>query len=400
MVRPVRIGIGGDTPDQSTKLNPCNIKLPLRITHGRSAPDVQPDAPTATWSWAVGHVPPGRPQPAIEAPAAVGDTVHIYHVDGPSETVTARLFTGRITDLQAVETGGLITEWLVSCVGDLARLGRIQVVIDRPAETDTARAAAILQSAGLPHRVEGAPLVTMAADTINKPALSALHEVCQSSGAILWQLVTGEVVYRAGAPVAPMPDLLLPCEAIGDGVDWTQSVTKIINHVTVTWREGVPPETTEHQWTMRDDPSVAEHGLWHADAATLCSTQMDASQLGSYILGRWRDLRWQVPDVVVYPELLNDPDSAHLALRQVGDVVLLPIDPNPNPTPGNLTAWVLEGWVEEWSTSKPTGHVRQLAVTDAGLRNILRTWDEVALETWDHWAQGSWLDLLIKEPTP
>jgi hypothetical protein len=193
---------------------------------------------------------------------------------------------------------------------------------------------------------------------------------------------------------------MIPCDAIGDGVDWTQSVTRVINHVTVTWREGTPPDTTEHQWTMRDDGSVAAHGLWHADAATLCSTQTDAAQLGSYILGRWRDLRWQVPDVVVYPELLNDPDAAQLAMRQVGDVVLLPIDPDPNPTPGNLTAWVIEGWVEEWGNGTPAGHVRQFAVTDSGLRNVLRSWDEVALDTWDHWAQGTWLDMLIKEPTP
>jgi hypothetical protein len=104
--------------------------------------------------------------------------------------------------------------------------------------------------------------------------------------------------------------------------------------------------------------------------------------------------------VVIFPELLNDPDAAQLAVRQVGDVVLLPIDPDPNPTPGNLTAWVIEGWVEEWGNSTPAGHVRQLAVTDSGLRNVLRSWDEVALESWDHWARGTWLDMLIKEPTP
>jgi hypothetical protein len=73
------------------------------------------------------------------------------------------------------------------------------------------------------------------------------------------------------------------------------------------------------------------------------------------------------------------------------------VDPEPNATPGELAAWVLEGWVEEWSTRPPWGHRIQLALSDSRLRNVLRSWDEVALSTWEHWAQGTWLDMLIKE---
>jgi hypothetical protein len=348
----------------------------------------------------VGHVPPGQPQPAIEAPANVGDVVHVFNVViwSGGELWQQRYFTGRITDLQAVETGGLVTEWLVSCVGDLARLGRIRLVLDRPQETDTERAYALLTAAGLPPMVLGDPRVILAADSIDRDALSALHEVCESSGAILVQ--GQDAIIRYVTRPLPLPSLLLPCDAIGDGVDWTQSVTRVINHVTVSWREGTPPDTTEHQWTMRDDDSIAAHGLWHADAKTICANQTEAAKLGAYILGRWKDLRWQVPDVVVYPELLNDSDAAELAGRMVGDTLLLPIDPEPNATPGGLTAWVLEGWVEEWANSTPAGHGMQLAVTDSGLRNILRNWNEVSLDVWNHWATGTWMDLLIKEPTP
>jgi hypothetical protein len=305
-------------------------------------------------------------------------------------------FRGRITEVQAVETGGLVTEWLVSAVGDQARLGRIQVVLERPAEPDTARAAAILQSAGLPHRVEGQPRVVLGADTINRDALSALHEVTGSSGGLLFQDRDGTIVYR-GDVGAPGPTLVLPCSALGDGIDWTQSVTQIINHVTVTWREGVPPDTTEHQWTISDAPSIAGHGVWHADAPTICATQADAATLGAHILARWAQLRWVVPDVVLFPSLLPGAEYRAVQALDVGSVLLVPVDPEPNATPGELAAWVLEGWVEEWSTRPPWGHRIQLALSDSRLRNVLRTWDEVALESWDHWAQGTWLDMLIKE---
>lgn len=380
----------GDGADMRI-LNPCNVRLPMRITHGRSAAGSQPDAPALTFAWTTGHVPAGRRQPAIEAPATIGEVITVVGQG-------SRRFRGRITDVQAVETGGLVVEWLVAAIGDQARLGRIQVVQSRPVETDIQRAAAILQSAGLPHRVEGSPRVTLAADNIDRSALSALHEVCASSGGLLWQDRAGLIVYTGNQSAGPAA--IVPCAGIGDGVDWTQSVTDIVNRVTVTWREGPAETPVEHQWTMSDGASIAAHGVWHRDASSLCSTQTDAGALGAHILARWAAPRWTVPDVIVYPGQMDGPTVRDLMALDVGSVVLLPISPSPQPTPAELSAWTVEGWAEEWSTRPPRGHRMQLAVTDARLENALRTWDEVALETWNHWAQGTWMQMLIKEEVP
>lgn len=380
----VSVGEGADVHT----LTPCNIRLPMKITHGRSGAGVQPDAPTLAFAWTAGHVPAGRPQPAIEAPATIGEVI----------TVTGRgvmRFRGRVTDVQAVETGGLVVEWLVTAIGDQARLGRIQVVQSRPIESDTQRAAAILQSAGLPHRVEGAPRVALAADNIDRDALSALHEVCASSGGLLWQDRGGTIVYTGAA--AATPTAIVPCAAIGDGVDWAQSVTALINHVTVTWREGPAEAPVEHQWTMSDAASIAAHGVWHRDASTLCATQTDAGAIGGHILARWKDPRWTVPDVIAFPGQMDGPTVRDFMALDVGSVVLLPISAIPSPTPADLSTWTVEGWAEEWSTSKPWGHRVQLAVTDAQLNSALRTWNEVALEPWNRWAQGTWMQMLIKE---
>jgi hypothetical protein len=376
-------------------LNPCNVKLPLRITHGRSSTDVQPEASTCTFAWAVGHVPAGRPQPAILPPGSIGDTLTVRESGEPQ-------FAGRITDLQAVETGGLVVEWLVTAIGAVARLGRIPVVLSRDVEADTNVVWQIASAAGVGSitHTRGDPGVFLAADAIDRDALSALHEVCQSAGGLLWSGRNGRIVYETAKWRSRVPNVILPCSGIGDGVDWTVAESRIIHHVTCTWREGTPPNTTEHQVTIRDDPSIAAHGLWHRDAASICASEADALALGATILGRNKALRWVIPDVILYPALLDAPTRRALRQLEISDGVLLPIEIEPTPTPGALTSWTVEGWVKEWSAGPPWGYRMQLAVSDRGQRDILRTWDEVALGTWDTWAAGTWMNMLIKEPTP
>jgi hypothetical protein len=376
-------------------LNPCNVKLPLRITHGRSSTDTQPEASTCTFSWTVGHVPPGRPQPAILPPGNIGDRLTV--ADG----VEPR-FAGRITDLQAVETGGLVVEWLVTAIGDVARLGRLPVVVSRAVEADTNRFLALASAAGVGSisNVRGEFGVFLAADAIDRDALSAMHEVCESSGGLLWTGRDGRIVYETSKWRSQVPHLILPCTSVGDGLDWTVSESRIINHVTCKWREGTPPDTTEHQVTIRDDPSIAAHGIWHRDANSICASEADTTTLGAIILGRNKNLRWVIPDVIVYPGLLDDIGRRDLRQLEISDGVLLPIEMEPSPTPGALTSWTVEGWVEEWSSGPPWGHRIQFAVSDRGQRDILRNWNEVALEAWDYWAAGTWMNLLIKEPTP
>jgi hypothetical protein len=395
-------------------LEACNIVLPLRIQHGRSGVANQPDAPRCEFRWAVGHVPAGRPRPAILPPGVEGDVIEVRvpmerDLATWTDTFTtwmsqdynwagagayARRFLGRIVELEAVEQHGLVVEWVVTCIGDQARLGRQPVRLDRPQESDTARAEAIGQAAGLPITVIGAPGVTLAADAIDQDALAALHEVCASSGGLLWQARDGRLMYGSQHHREGPSTQQLPCSVILDGVTWRHTLDEVVNHVTVKWKE---PDG-DHEYTMRDDTSIGRRGQFHRDIATLCASQSDAGLLGALILARRKDPRWVMPGVMVAPTLCRPPELNSLLALEVSDGVVIPVEVNPSPTPGRVTQWTVEGWVEEWAGPPPNGWMVQLALSDRFGADTtgLRTWEEAAQETWAHWAQGSWLEQLVK----
>lgn len=223
---PVVVRVAGVTVD------PCRVVLPLNVTHGRSTLNQQPDSPTCEFTW-YGSTPPG-PEGSVltvHALAAIGEEAR---------------FVGRITALKAVESEGEVTSYEVTATGAQSMLGRQPVLLDRPQETDVARVQAIAAEAGIPVTVVGAVGPTLAADTIDTDALSALHEVCRSSGGLLWQDRAGVMRYGTMNHRSVLAAEVLPCSAILDGVDWTKDTDLVVNHVTAKWREPVfaPDATT------------------------------------------------------------------------------------------------------------------------------------------------------------
>jgi hypothetical protein len=267
--------------------------------------------------------------------------------------------------------------------------------VARPQETDADRVTAIGQAAGLPITVVGAPGVTLAADNIDRDALSAVHEVCQSAGGLLWQARDGRLMYGTQYHRETPSSQVLPCHTIYDGISWRHSLDEVVNHVTIHWREA----DGDHQDTMSDTLSMGRHGQFHRDINTICATHHDASLLGALILARRKDPRWVMPGVMVAPPRCSAAELDALLSLDVSDGVVAPIEVNPAPTPGRDTQWTVEGWVEEWSGPPPYGWNIQLALSDrlGADTSGLRDWAEVRDGgDWAHWAAGSWLEQLVK----
>jgi hypothetical protein len=300
-------------------------------------------------------------------------------------------FTGTITGLAAVEQGGQVTGWDVRATGTQARLGVTPVLLDRPAETDVARVQAIATAAGTPLTVAGTPGVTLAADTIDRDALSALHQVCESSAGMIWQARDGGIWYGAADHRDQPPTSLLPAGAVVDGITWDEDIEGIVNHVTVKWG----PENAQQQNTHRDQPSIDRWGMRHADVNTMCADQVNADQLGLLILARRKDPYFRMPGVLLDVDALSVVDFTTATMLEVSTPVLLPVLPTPSPTPAQPTGWVVEGWVERWTVD---GHWMQLAVSDAArsISSGLRSWADVAGQPWSVWAAGSWLEQLVE----
>ena len=371
-------------------LAPCNVALPLEITHGRSAIGTQPDSPSCDFTW-LGEVPPG----------AIGDRVEValqtLSDDGASTTERIR-FSGVVAGMKAQEENELVRTWAVACIGHQARLGTVPVTITRPAETDVARAQSIAVAAGVNLTVLGTPGVVLAADVVDGDALAAFQEVCGSSGGLFWQAPDGRFTYGAadhrGDTSADVVGIL-PCAALGDGLDWDEAMESVVNSVKVSW--GPAEGGTRSESTYTDPGSIgAPWGLRHQDISTICNTEPDAEQFAQLVLARRRFPFWTTPDALVYVDLLAPADARMVALLDVGHAVLVPFSTDPGPVPSVLTAVIVEGWIETWDEA---GHTVQYAVSDQRRwgRTTLRTWAEAKVENWAHWKLGSWIDALVKE---
>jgi len=349
------------------------IPVPLEVTHGRSSGGTQPDAPVCSFLFD-GPEPPGQE----------GDEVTVADWGSPR-------FYGRIVSVEAFEFGGQIVRWQVRAVGGQARLGVTPVLLTRPAESDVARVQAIATAAGVIINVAGTPGVTLAADAIDRSALAALHQVCESSAGLIWQSRDGALWYGAADHREPEPVAVVPAGAILDGVKWRRDLDAIVNHVTVKWG----PEGAQTQNTHRDDASITRWGLRHVDITTLCADQVNADQLALMVLARRKNPFWTMPGIVLPMDAMTAVDRESVQSLEVGTGVLLPIGLQPDRTPAPVAAWTVEGWQEQWDES---GHTLVLAVTDRARSSAagLRTWETAALGTWADWAAGSWLDQLVE----
>jgi len=133
---------------------------------------------------------------------------------------------------------------------------------------------------------------------------------------------------------------------------------------------------SRQQETFDDPTSIAQWGLRHLNVDTIVATGTQASQLALLILARRAQPYWRMPGVLASYELASINEQAAFDSLEVSEGVTIAVDTAPAPTPGNLTEWTVEGWVEEWAEA---GHTLQLALSDRARTGGtgLRSWAEM-----------------------
>ena len=389
----------------------CLIQTPVQVAHGRSDISTQPDPPTASLvyesefcDWQLGddlqiwaatyYLPATYDDPVV----TYDDERAVYDSDAEGKVWTAH-FAGRIASLEPSAAGGRVQTWRVEAVGYQAELGYrpIQIITPpRPAESDVARVQAIADAAGMPIPIQGAAGVQLAAGTIDSDALSALHDVCQSTGGLLWQDRRGRIIYGTAAHRASTskPVGVLDCSTVDDDLSWSQGIEDIVNEVRTVWG----PADARQESVHRDAASVAKPwGVRRVDVDTLCAAEADAEQLGLLILARRAFPYWRTLSVAVD---VGDPAASRLLSRlDMSTPVLVPIPVTPGPQPVQPPVpVVVEGWVETWDES---GYSATASFSDQKrwVTTSLRNYGEVlAGGTYGHWlAAGDYLNMLVKE---
>lgn len=271
-------------------LDKCKVALPLEIVHGRSNVDTQPDAPTCTFTY-IDSIQPGVLGDSIEVEVAGVADGEWADPDAQWTDIAmswlgirgrSLRFRGFISSLKAIEVEGQVVAWDVEATGDQARLGRVTLDITRPQETDVARVQAIADAAGFSIEVIGTPGPTLIADAINRDALDAIHEVCKSSGGVLWQQRDGTLTYGTMYRADFLPQRIISCSVVLDGIEWSRDAKNVINHVTVQYGSPSSARFQTGEWRLDTSTTVADPGagqlrLNGTDAET--STVMCISQM-------------------------------------------------------------------------------------------------------------------------
>lgn len=388
------------------RANPRFIALPIKITHGRSQPESQPDAPSATLVWGRNSQPPRigdilridgyLPAPLVnyDDPVAQYDDPGVTY-DGLQVSDPITRFHGVITDVTVAEYAGLPAGATVTAVGMQSHLGTVGVLLDRPIESDVSRVQAIATAAGVPITILGNPGPNLAAHLIDTDALSALHQICNSSGGLVWSGTDGTMHYGTGDHREDVPPVAaIDSYAIISGLDWKATITDLINKITVTHG----PANGQTEKTLQNDASIAVYGERWTKAQTQLAEQADADYLGALVLARRSWAFSRISDVMIDSGHVQDDEYTIRNVMQfkVSDAVFLPIPPDPSPA-GLMAEWMIEGWTEEWPA--PDRVAFQIAVTDRArfAQTVLREWQDADDNSWQtELDNGAWLNALIQ----
>jgi hypothetical protein len=343
------------------------VLLPLSITHGRSELTSQPDAPSLDLS-IKGRVPWQRNDPI---------TVTVGGVPR---------FSGFIDSITTDYVGmGFVTA--VSGIGWLAKAGAVRPSIPpRPVEGDAERVTAYLDvfDAASPlwsYRVQGTSTVQLIGQDVDggHTVLDLVHDVCDSTGGILWQARDGAVVYgTANHRTGEKSSLYINECDILDGIEWVKNGAVLVNRVKVKY--GGEPRA-EH--VDEDAASIAAEGPKEVSVDSLLNEVTDATMLANLVLFRRAKPYWNLPGgILVRTRDMSLGEYRALLELDVSSEVAVRVNRNPS-APENLVEWIVEGWAEEWNAEAgELHHTMQLSLSDRarfGLSGI-RTVGELAAD--------------------
>jgi len=246
-------------------------------------------------------------------------------------------FKGRVAEITRVSAaGGDESTYTLVGVGPIAQLPRVQIPLPRPAESASARVAAVLDAAGIGHVIEGGDAYQLAAlGTAGDAPVGAdqvIGGVMTDTGCVVADLGDGRILAqfldsRLSADVwTPDPT------ATHVDLEWEQT-DDLVNDITVEWPGGAAAVASS-------PPSVTKYGRRATTLQTNLATQAAAVQRASSIVGRLAFPAWQVGSVETW-------DATVMGHGIGGLVTLSPLPPS-SPVPGGAWSGVLEGWNERY----------------------------------------------------
>jgi hypothetical protein len=359
----------------------------------------------------------------------------------PQAQRVARVFTGRITDLEAgpaadaVEVKVTATDYTADLAND--------AVGDQPwnVETITSRVGRIRSLATTRFAADVDPVVgayrVSWRDVDSQPVMTLLGELATSADAVLWSAVEttrgfylwfedpatrqalGALYWDADAGLVKIGGTFRPgagrvlsaCDVLRDPVTYAQDVTDVITRVDLTWLEqGVDddghPATTERHVQEIDAPAEAEYGVRRLGYTTQLVAAADGQAVATRVLVRSRELGWRLSgltwDTDLPAEFDDDHNETALTLLDGTQRIGLPISVSDLPAwcPDAPTALVyVEGGEYVFDGGRWT---LALSVSPAGATGRSGRW--VELDPAWQWRQIDpeiqWLDMVGVAATP
>lgn len=362
-------------------LDPFRVVLPLQLITGRSDPGVQPEAPSLSFSW-LG--PLTFNAGAIPVSLQVGAQVTLEYGQGgggiwsdiwsdlwsPALPVGLPViprfstFTGRITDLRA-ESDNVLLQTDVICVGQTAEVATVQVgYTARPAETETARVAALATQIPYPLTNVATTSPLIAQDPEVTGAMEALRALAEGVGAFVWEKGTGAIVYQGATNrLAGASSLELQEVEVLAPVAWEQNAANLWTVVEVVYGPPVVAPALRPYVRL----TSAEGGARRTLRLETDLADEDTAQLfATLVLRHWGRPYWDAPQILVRMDLLTEADFGALVQMTVNDLLVIHgVTSEPN-TPSGIGNWIIEGSSVTYDRDDSGAliHERQYAVSD------------------------------------
>lgn len=259
----------------------------------------------------------------------------------PAGVLDVRVFSGRVTDLEAEwddTLGALVaTVTAADLTADLANR-RVPAAV-YPTETAADRIERVLATTGTAVTLQIAPgpgAYLIARDEVDGASpTSLIHEVATSVDAITWPATSdptgpylwledmharssGRILTKEGPWVVVIsdPDVvdalqLDACAMLRDGLTWRQDTTDVITRVATKWLDqgvdgaGKPTEVERTEW-VTDAASETVNGVRSLTVGTQLTTALDAVTIGNTIAARAFGAGWRADGMTVDAAALAD----------------------------------------------------------------------------------------------
>ena len=353
------------------------------IRYGRSTIDVQPEPTNATLTLLTYDAAPSL---FDDKPSYILDSENIpsgfvaewqEHYDG----VVTVLELGASVEIDIASNSGFTSQWSEIYLGAVAQsnrfrghviamdyrpgtltltaatdqenLGRVMVGGDgRPAQTDAQRVNAISAEAGIPITVEAGEAINLRSlPEFERSAWSALQQVCEDVGGLLYTDREGVVRYRQRGGYEPSHVIIPPLHTLVDPLAMSIDVSRVANTVKVIYGD-VDEDGNRPIATAINPDLVTALGVRETEIVTDLADAADAQDRADQRVGITP--QWEAGTVTVFLRNGDEGLIGDVANLELGDTVTLPdlLPGGPSPTyTASLLGYTEQLGTDDWQLS-------------------------------------------------